>query len=409
VSKGPAAGKRNRLAIVLSHPTQYFSPWFRHIAANSDLHIRLFYLWDFGIENRHDRNFGHALKWDIPLLDGYEYEFVPNKSRDPGTHHFIGLDNPELNERIADWAPDAMLLFGYTYLSHLRLLLSPRFFGIPLLLRGDSHDLYRPCGFKVSVKNVLRRWLFKRFSGALAVGSANADYFRHCGIKESKIHFVPHCVDNARFQTGVAQVEREANEWREELGISRDAVVFLFAGKFETKKRPQDLIAAFLKLLAASHADQSQPCVLVLVGAGELEHSLKDLAAEHLGKTIFILGFQNQTQMPKVYALGNLLVLPSFGEGETWGLAVNEAMNLARPVIVSSHVGCGPDLVKNNDTGWVFEAGNVDSLYQAMAAAFALGRQGLAVKGKAAKTLVEHYSYGASTTALVKSLEGILR
>jgi hypothetical protein len=82
------------LAIVLSHPTQYYSPWFRHISAQGELKLRVFYLWDFGVQPRMDVQFGQTVQWDIPLLDGYDSEFVPNDSRDPGTHWFGGLDNP---------------------------------------------------------------------------------------------------------------------------------------------------------------------------------------------------------------------------------------------------------------------------------------------------------------------------
>ena len=39
-----------RLAIVLSHPVQYYSPWFRHLAAREELSVKVFYLWDFGVK-----------------------------------------------------------------------------------------------------------------------------------------------------------------------------------------------------------------------------------------------------------------------------------------------------------------------------------------------------------------------
>ncbi len=396
---------RHRTAVVLSHPTQYFSPWFRHVAANSDIEIKLYYLWDFGVETRHDKNFGHALKWDIPLLDGYEYDFVPNKSSDPGTHHFFGLNNPELAARIDDWHPDAILLFGYTYLSHLRILCSPRFYKIPLLMRGDSHNLYRQSGIKQTIKQLMRKIVFKRFSGFLAVGKANADYFQDCQVQNSKIHFVPHCVDNSRFQSAAHQATQEAIVWRQELGISATATVILFAGKFENKKRPQDLIQAFLSLRSGALDKET---ALVMIGAGELESELRLQAGVELGRSIFFAPFQNQTQMPKVYALGDVLVLPSFGAGETWGLAVNEAMNLGKPVIVSSHVGCGPDLVKDRGTGWIFEAGDIDALLEAMHEAVKLGREGLACKGIKAKELIAEYSYEAATKSLIGALNGIL-
>ena len=91
---------KSRVAVVISHPTQYYSPWFRALAVEATLSIKVFYLWDFGVAQRHDRQFGRSFQWDVDLLSGYEHEFVPNGARDPGTHHFRGLDNPSLLARL---------------------------------------------------------------------------------------------------------------------------------------------------------------------------------------------------------------------------------------------------------------------------------------------------------------------
>src|SRR3712207_427426 len=62
------ARPRHSLAIVTSHPIQYNAPWFRHLAARSDLLVRVFYLWDGGIVARFDPGFQQTIQWDIPLL-----------------------------------------------------------------------------------------------------------------------------------------------------------------------------------------------------------------------------------------------------------------------------------------------------------------------------------------------------
>src|SRR5690606_10260331 len=80
-----------RLAVVVSHPIQYYAPWF-HWLADQGWTLRVFYLWDFGVAQRQDRGFGRAVVWDVDLLSGYEHEFVPNISRAPGTHHLRGLN-----------------------------------------------------------------------------------------------------------------------------------------------------------------------------------------------------------------------------------------------------------------------------------------------------------------------------
>lgn len=393
-----------RLAIVLSHPTQYFSPWFKHIAEHTGICIKLFYLWDFGIEKRYDQSFRHTVQWDIPLLEGYDYEFVDNVSQDPGTHHFTGLDNPELASRISSWSPDAILLFGYNFKSHLRIMLSWRLRHAPMFLRGDSHDLARQSGWKNYAKRMFRTLLFKRFSGFLAVGQANANYFQNNGVTRTKIHFVPHCVDNQRFQSAREQAENEAGIWRSQLGIPKVSKVILFAGKFEDKKRPMDLLNAFM-VASQEDGNTRNPAVLLFVGSGELEEELRSRAQNMIGNTVFFAAFQNQSQMPKVYASCDLLVLPSYGSGETWGLSINEAMNMGRPVIVSSNVGCWPDLVKDGVTGWIFPAGNLNKLIDTLRGAIVLDRESLGKMGEAGRKHVELYSYNCASSALKRTLE----
>ncbi len=407
-----------RLAVVLSHPTQYYSPWFRHLADRWGLDLKVFYLWDFGVRETVDRTFGTRFTWDIPLLEGYQYEFLPNRSADPGTHHFRGLDNPTVVGAIAGWEPDAVLVFGYNYATHLRLIFSRRLRRVPFLFRGDSHDLHRTASWKQGVGKVVRLLVFRRFSAFLAVGEANARYFRNNGVSEDKIERAPHCVDNERFLAAAPSAARAAGGWKRELGIPDDATVILFAGKFERKKRPLDLLRAFMELREQLSDTSGQTSgaptsdlrsllpILLFVGSGPLESELRDQAGAEIGRGVFFAPFQNQTEMPKVYATGDVMVLPSYGGGETWGLAVNEAMNLARPVIVSTHVGCAQDLVIEGETGWVFPAGDISALRDLLKTAIA-SPECLREMGKAARIHVAGYSYGAATAGLLRALGAV--
>ncbi len=100
-------------------------------------------------------------------------------------------------------------------------------------------------------------------------------------------------------------------------GNSENCAVILFAGKFEVKKRPIDLLQAFIK------ANLPQVSLL-FVGAGVLEKELRSQALAH--PHIYFASFQNQTLMPRTYAIADLVVLLASGSSETWGLAINEAM-----------------------------------------------------------------------------------
>ncbi|MBD2491096.1 glycosyltransferase family 4 protein [Aulosira sp. FACHB-615] len=387
-----------KLSIITSHPIQYYAPWFRHLNNHSDVQIKVFYLWDFGVTKKLDAGFKQVLQWDIPLLDGYEYEFVPNVSKQPGVRHFWGLQNPSLISQVKAYSPDAVLLMNYNYASIYNFLWKWNSHKAPLLFRGDSHRLLKSTGVKAWARQQFITQIYRRFAACLYVGKANYEYFQYHGLPNHNLFFSPHAVENDRFISQADHAKQQAIIWKQELGIPSDHAVILFAGKFEPKKRPLDLLQAFV---AANLSQVS----LLFVGAGPLETDLKTSAAQH--SNIYFAPFQNQTLMPRTYAIADLFVLPSYGASETWGLAINEAMCLSRPVIVSSHVGCAQDLIHHQHNGLVFPAGNVSALTSSLQEAFS-DRQRLRHWGEESQKIVSQYSYTQASQGLKQALDYVI-
>lgn len=382
-----------RLAIVISHPTQYYSPWFRWLAAHG-WNIRVYYLWDFGVTPRPDREFGRTLQWDIDLLSGYEHEFVPNRASEPGTHHLRGLDNPELPGRLAAWRPDAVLLFGYKYLTHLRLIFGGRY---PLVFRGDSHllDNTKPSWLKRRLLGAV----YRRFAAFTYVGQANLAYFRALGVPAEKLFHAPHTVDAQHF-TATAERVAAAAALRTELGLTRKRVL-LFAGKLIAKKQPRELLTAFLDLSASDWA-------LLFVGDGDQLPELKQLAASRPDRAVRFLPFANQSEMPVRYLLADVFVLPSRGPEETWGLAVNEAMHLGVPCLVSDRVGCQQDLVSEGETGWVFPAAEPGALRATLARAVSADAGTHTRLREQVTARISGYTYAAASAGLQAAVSAAL-
>lgn len=346
-----------KLAIITSHPIQYNAPLYRLLTQRNRISLRVFYTWGQTQQGLvYDPDFKREFKWDIPLLDGYEHEFVENVSKKPGAGYFKGIKNKNLHERINLYDPDALLVLGWSYHSHLNVL--RHFYGKrKILFRGDSNLIDE--NFHWSIKKVMRRlflkWVFKHIDFALYTGKANKDYYLAHGLSEKQLLYAPHAVENERFEDADGCYAIHAREWREKLGIETEDVVFLFAGKLEPKKDPGLLIEAFLHTT-------TQKMKLLIVGNGLLEGELKQRAAND--NRIQFLDFQNQQQMPVVYRLAEVFVLPSKGPGETWGLSVNEAMACGRAVVVSDKCGCVGELVTAN--GILFPAGNMAKLADAL-------------------------------------------
>ena len=362
---------KRRLAVVCTHPIQYYAPVFRFLAALPDLDLKVFYTWSQAATGvQFDREFGRSLHWDLPLLDGYDSEFVENQSSDPGTHHFWGLRTPGLVDSILRWNADAVLIYtwnSYSHLSAMRELKGKR----PVFFRGDSTLLDPLPPWRRLLRRIALTWIYRHVDTAIAVGQNNRDYFIEYGIDPADICLAPHAVDNDRFDDPDGAHHLKSSQIRRQLGIPEGARTLVFAGKLIAKKSPALLVEAFLKCSADWH--------LIIVGDGALRPSLE--ARANGVSTIHFMDFQNQSLMPAVYRLGDVFILPSEGPGETWGLAINEAMASGRPVIAGSKVGAARDLITAGVNGWIFESGDLDALVNVLGPLMQLDRTTLEQMG----------------------------
>jgi len=143
--------------------------------------------------------------------------------------------------------------------------------------------------------------------------------------------------------------------------------------------------------------------VMVLVGGGELQQEVDAAAAADPGR-FRVLPFQNQSRMPAVYRLGDLFVLPS-AHGETWGLAVNEALACGRPVLVSDRVGCAADVV-DATCGGIFPGNDLSALGKAMDELIRNADKG-AERRRASSARAWSFDVGVTEAALVAAIEQV--
>jgi glycosyltransferase involved in cell wall biosynthesis len=116
------------------------------------------------------------------------------------------------------------------------------------------------------------------------------------------------------------------------------------------------------------------------------------------------MDFQNQSLMPVVYQAADLFCLPSKGPGETWGLAVNEAMAAGTPVLVSNKVGCAADLVIPNLTGDIFDSENLSDITQKLGHLLK-DRSRLKVLGGNAKGKIADWSFDIQVAAILNTVK----
>ncbi len=368
-----------RLAIITTHPIQYYAPVFKLLHERKQIDIKVFYTWGETSEDKFDPDFGKKISWDLPLLEGYPFEWVQNIAANAGSHHFNGIKNPGLINQVINFKPDAVLVYGWSYHSHLKAM---RYFKnkIPVYFRGDSTLLDEKSLFKSFLKSIFLKWVYKHIDHAFYTGTNNKAYFKKYGLKDHQLTFAPHAIDNDRFKTDRCT---EANELRTQLKLSTHDILILFAGKLEAKKNPEILLDAVMRI--------NNPNIhLLFTGNGNLETALKHKAQNH--NNIHFLNFQNQIQMPVVYQACNLFCLPSKGPGESWGLAVNEAMACGKAVLVSDKCGCAIDLVPDNKNGAIFKSENLNDLV-AQLKQLTQSKNKLSQLGEASARIITHWNF----------------
>ena len=343
-----------RLAALVSHPIQYQAPLFRALAKMPEIELEVLFCSQDGVENHYDSGFGVRVRWDVPLLEGYRYQFVPNVSPRPNGTSPFGSINPQLYGRIRDGRFDALWVHGWSLASHWLGIASAFRHRIPLLLRGETSGLEPPRRHKLLLRRALLRPLFRKMGAALAIGTHNAEFYRSHGVGADRIFSAPYTVDNERFRARAEVLLPQRRKLRREAGLDENLPVILFCGKLQPYKRPLDLLAAYAILQAERRTS------LVFVGDGAQRRSLEQFAACHGLADVHFAGFRNQSELPAYYAMADVLVLPS--GFERWGLVVNEAMCFGLPIVASDRVGCAADLVREERNGYTFPAGNVAQL-----------------------------------------------
>lgn len=356
-----SSGPPYRVAYLVSHPIQYQAPMLRRIAADPEIELTVFFCSASSTRAYRDEGFGREIRWDVPLLDGYDHRFLPVIGDDRSPTPLRPL-NYGLARLLREGGYQVLWTHGYTRLYNLVSMYFAHRQGLVVLNRDEAWEGSRPRGrARRALKRSFFRGLRRICDGWLVIGSANRDYYLSQGMAAETVFSVPYAVDNQRFRSMAEAAAPDREALRTELGLEPGRPIVLFASKFQPRKRAADLIDAWARI--AGDPACRAPC-LVLVGDGEQREALERQAAATGHDSIRFAGFRNQTEMPRFYDLCDVFVLPSIDE--PWGLVVNEVMNAARAVVVTDQVGAAADLVRDGENGAVYPAGDTDALAGAL-------------------------------------------
>lgn len=390
-----------KLAVVTSHPVQYQAPLFRKIAAHRRIDLKVYYCSHHGVELSFDQGFGQAFKYDVPLMDGYQYEFLRNWTlwRFPN-HGIKGLFNPGVIIKILKGSYAAIFIHDFIQPTSVLACLSSFAKSVPVLFHGEASLLNpKPSHkwFRV-LKNLYFTMLFRIPGRFLAIGTYNKDFYRYFGVSKDKIFLTPYSVDNEFFQKSAAQCKGLKYQNRRKLGITKSVPVILYVGKLIERKKPLDLLKAF------EYVKIKFDAALLFLGDGAQRVDLEKYVWDKNIADVHFIGFKNQTELSKYYELSDVFVLPS--QREPWGLVVNEAMVHGMPVIVSDAVGAAPDLVRSRENGFVYPACDVNALIDCLSQVLS-DKELRQSMGRKSLEIISNWNYDGCVDGILAALDSL--
>ena len=188
----------------------------------------------------------------------------------------------------------------------------------------------------------LRRWerlsLLRSLDGVIAYSQRGAAQYRRLGLPADRVFVASNAADPAPVTPPPSRPDRYL-----------DRPVILFVGRLQARKRLDLLIHACARL-----PTRLQPR-LVIVGDGPARTGFEALARRTYPLAEFV-GERHGAQLEPFYQAADLFVLPGTG-----GLAVQQAMARALPVIVAQGDGTQDDLVRPGN-GWQIPPDDQDAL-----------------------------------------------
>ena len=217
----------------------------------------------------------------------------------------------------------------------------------------------RPKIFNFAFKNILA---FKNNHKIVYDSKETMDFWiKDNATLTAKSEFVWNGIDVAN---KIDYSQAAINSVRKDYFFSNDdEIVIALVGRINSWKGQQLLLKAF-HILSKNHSNIK----LVFIGSPPpnqevFEINLIEKIKEfQLGQRVLIIPFQEE--IGKFWDSIDIAVVPST-EPEPFGMVVIEAMLASKPVVASNHGG-PTEIVLDNETGFLFEPNNEDSLAMAL-------------------------------------------
>lgn len=321
----------NKKVIYLTNiPAPYRVDFFNELSKYCQLKV-VFYA-------RRIKNMGWK---DIEKNHEYDFSYLFSKSK-------IGwiLD---LFKLIKNNKEAIFIVGGYSLLPEILAILFLNFLKVDFLLNLDGGFIKQN-----TLKSVLKRHLIKSAKFCLSSGINTTKTLLHYGALKTNIWEIRF---SSIFNSEVLQkplLSDEKEKLRKKWNLDPSPFYLVFVGQLIHRKGVDILVKAM------SEGIQNN-IELLIIGDGEMQDELKDLAIENnIQNKIHFLGKKAKNEVLEYLKLSDVFVLPT--REDIWGLVVNEAIACGLPVITTKQTGASYSLIKEGENGFVYDCNDVTQL-----------------------------------------------
>src|SRR5690625_285724 len=131
--------RKYKIAILNSHPIQYFAPIYRQLNSIGAIDMTVFYYADIGLKSYYDEGIKKEIQWDSDLNKGYKYKILTNLRRGSKLKGFFNLVNTSLYRELKSGECDAVIIHVTNYFTDVLAIFCCRILGIKIFLRRSIH------------------------------------------------------------------------------------------------------------------------------------------------------------------------------------------------------------------------------------------------------------------------------
>jgi glycosyltransferase involved in cell wall biosynthesis len=301
-----------------------------------------------------------------------KYSAVPMKTKE---YNFFGF-------RIVWWKgvfkeirrinPDmAIILFSPGNISFWLVQLYAYSHKIKIGLWSNGSVRKEITGIKRKIRGLFLNFFLYRAKVHICYGSRYKNQLLSLGIDESKVFVAQNTINIEKILAYCTTHKRESQD---------DTVNFLSVGVLIKDKNLDLAIKAVSRLIREGYKTS-----FTIIGKGIIIEDLRSLVREEkMEKSIFLLGYKSDDEIPSYFLNADVFMLPGVG-----GLAINEAMAYGLPLLSTIADGTITDLLYEGKNGFYFNDNpSLENIYEVCKKTLETSKVELAEMGNQSRQIV---------------------